>query len=107
LHTDGFQKAQAWSADVSKAISQLEKYIHLTMENRLGIETDIKITKKQKVSIIKPKGVLVIGTRAQLDEDKMLEDFYILRSSLKNIEIVLYDEIYESLKNLKKTDLSL
>ena len=96
-----------WSPDVSKAISQLEKYIFLAMENRLGIEKDIENTRRQKVSIIKPNGVLVIGTRKQLDTDKEIEDFYILRSSLKNIEIVLYDEIYESLKNLNKTDLSL
>lgn len=95
-----------WSPETSKAISQLEKYIHLTIENRLGIEKDIEKSKKQKVNIIKPKGVLVIGTRSQLDDAKKIEDFYILRSSLKNVEIVLYDEIYESLNNLKNTDLS-
>ncbi len=96
-----------WSLETSKAIAQLEKYIHLTMENRLAIERDIEKTKKIKVNIIKPRGVLVIGTRTQLDEDKKIEDFYLLRSSLKNIDIVLYDEIYESLNNLRNSKLSL
>ena len=35
----------------------------------------------------------------------MEKDFEVLRSSLKNIEIVLYDEMYDRLKNLKVSSL--
>lgn len=95
-----------WSPDASKSIAQLEKYISIANENRLEIEKSIKGEKEQSVSIIKPKGILVIGSRGELCNDKMKEDFAILRKSLKNIEIVLYDEMFESLKNLKKVSAS-
>jgi len=37
----------------------------------------------------------------------MVKDFEILRSALKNIDIVLYDEMYNRLKNLKISSLKL
>ena len=49
----------------------------------------------------------IIGTRTQFDDDKKMEDFYLLRASLKNIEIVLYDEIYASLSNLRNSELTI
>ena len=58
------------------------------------------------LKIIRPKGVLVIGSRSNLENsDRMEKDFEVLRSSLKNIEIVLYDEMYDRLKNLKISSL--
>lgn len=49
--------------------------------------------------------MLVIGSRSNLENDRMEKDFEVLRSSLKNIEIVLYDEMYDRLKNLKVSSL--
>ncbi len=37
----------------------------------------------------------------------MANDFEVLRSALKNIEIVLYDEMYDRLKNLKVSSLKM
>lgn len=94
-----------WSTDISKAIAQLEKYIYNCTRNKNELENTIKEEKGIDVKIIKPKGVLVIGNRKKFTNDNMERDFEILRSSLKNIEIVLYDEMYERLKNLKVSSL--
>lgn len=95
-----------WSPDVSKALSQLENYIFDCSQNRLTIERCLKEEKGLDLKIIRPKGVLVIGSRSNLENnDRMEKDFEVLRSSLKNIEIVLYDEMYERLKNLKISSL--
>ena len=94
-----------WSAETSKAISQLEKYIYLAEENKTSIEKDILKSKNQKVNLTKPKGVLIIGKQSEFDSEKKIEDFSLLRSSLKNIEIVLYDEMFQSLNNLRNTNL--
>ena len=84
------------------AISQLEKYIHYASDDRTKLESLIKKEKGLEVAIIKPKGILVIGQRNQLKNKKMIDDLAVLRSSLKNIEVVLYDEMFESLNNLKR-----
>ena len=94
-----------WSAETSKAISQLEKYIYLAEENKTLIEMDIFKSKNQKVNLTKPKGVLIIGKQSEFDSEKKIEDFSLLRSSLKNIEILLYDEMFQSLNNLRNTNL--
>ena len=57
------------------------------------------------VLIVKPKAFLIIGSSTQLLNDDMRNDFRILRDSLKNIEIILYDELLERFKNLKKRTL--
>lgn len=90
-----------WSREMSEAISQLEKYIYWASENRTELQDVIKKEKKIDVTIIKPRGVLVIGTYKQLTDTKQRDDFKILRASLKNIDIILFDEIYDSLNNLK------
>lgn len=96
-----------WSSDVSKAIAQLEKYIFNCSRNKNDIEATIKEEKGVDVKIIQPKGVLVIGNWDKLKDDNMKRDFEILRSALKNIEIVLYDEMYKRLKNLKISSLKM
>ena len=105
LQYDSSHDNYYWSTEVSKAISQLEKYLFYCSENRLSIENSLKLEKNIDVKIIKPKGVLVIGKRDALENEKMLTDFEILRASLKNIEIILYDEMYYRLSNLKKSAL--
>lgn len=105
LQYDSSHDNYYWSTEVSKAISRLEKYLFYCSENRLSIENSLKLEKNIDVKIIKPKGVLVIGKRDALENEKMLTDFEILRASQKNIEIILYDEMYYRLSNLKKSAL--
>jgi len=49
--------------------------------------------------VIRPRAVLIIGHSRQLDTPEKMTDFRVLRMSLKNVEIVTYDELLQRLKN--------
>ena len=58
----------------------------------------LKILQKQgiKFDAYDPKTYLIIGNSADLDEDK-IESFELFRNSLKDIEIITFNEIVEKL----------
>lgn len=91
-----------WHADTVKAITQAEKYLFGCERKAALLSEDIKREHNLNVTVLKPKAYLVIGSSNQLTNDNMKDDFRILRGSLKNIEIILYDELLERFKNLKK-----
>ena len=94
-----------WHADTVKAIIQAEKYLFACERKAPILAEDIKRETSMDVLIVKPKAFLIIGSSTQLLNDDMRNDFRILRDSLKNIEIILYDELLERFKNLKKRTL--
>lgn len=89
-----------WSTDAIKAIVQAEKYLHRVREKSANLENDIKREKNINISITSPRTILLIGNSSEFENDKQKEDFKILRSSFKNIEIITYDEMLDRLKNL-------
>lgn len=90
-----------WHADAVKAIIQAEKYLFASERKASILSEDIKRENNENVEVVKPKAYLIIGSSRQLVNDNMKNDFRILRDSLKNIEIILYDELLERFKNLK------
>jgi hypothetical protein len=92
-----------WHTDTTKAIVQAEKYLFNANRKATSLKEDIRRERDINVSIIIPKSYLIIGSSAQLKNKAMREDFRILRNSLKNVEIILYDELLSRLKyQLKK-----
>ncbi len=92
-----------WSDEASKAIAQLEKYLHYVETNKLNIKDGI--SKKHSdlyLEIARPKGILIMGSDNELITANMKLDFRLLRSSLKNIEIITYSDLLRSLTNLVK-----
>lgn len=87
-----------WDAEISKAVAQVENYIYQTQRHADALRTDIKRSKGVDVNIVRPRGYIVAGTRAQLTTPKMSDDFRILAESLKNIDLLLYDDLLESLE---------
>ena len=85
--------------DMIKAIVQAEKYLYAAERKASNLVEDIKREKSIDVKIIKPRAVLIVGNSNQLDSDNKKADFRILRNSLKNIEVILYDELLERLQN--------
>jgi len=69
---------------------------------RLGpsIRENIKKIEDIDIKIVKPRGFIIAGARSQLKGEKMEDDFRILNESMKNIEIILFDDILNNLKNL-------
>ncbi|TGN18854.1 Shedu immune nuclease family protein [Leptospira idonii] len=90
-------------SDCVKAVTQIEKYLYNAESKQAVLERDLKrkIELNFPINVIKPKAFLIIGNSEQLDNDKKKEDFRILRNSYKNIEIILYDELLNRIRNLK------
>lgn len=90
-----------WHTDAIKAIMQAEKYLYAAERKAATLVEDIKREKDIDVKVIKPRAVLIIGSSNQLDNYKKKQDFRILCNSLKNIEVILYDELLDRLRNQK------
>ena len=90
-----------WSTDTVKAISQVEKYI-FEMENNSSQLMRIIQEEGIDIKIIRPRGFVLIGKRSDLDSKKSITAFRILNNSLKNVQVIFYDDFLESIKNKYK-----
>lgn len=109
LKFDDSHQNYYWSPEASKAISQIEKYLHYAERNSLAIK-DTLSKRGITVDLVKPKGILIMGSDEELNTknkgegSNKREDFRILRSSLKHIEILTYSDLSRSLYNLVKSN---
>ncbi len=87
-----------WSTELSKAISQVENYIYYANKTSSLLREEIKKKEKVEVKIVKPRGFIVAGTREQLKDEIIEDNFRLLNNSLKDIEIILYDDVLNNLK---------
>jgi len=90
-----------WSKEATMAIVQAEKYLYHAERKAPSLTEDIDVQRNKKVQVIKPRAFVILGSTKELDERNKQQDFRILRMSLKNIEIVLYDELLKRIKNQK------
>jgi len=90
-----------WSTDTTKAIAQAEKYLYNAERKATSLAEDINDEKKVSIRVIKPRAYLLIGHTNQLTDSNKEKDFRILRSSLKNVTIITFDELLEGLENQK------
>lgn len=90
-----------WSTEATKAIVQAEKYLFHAERKAPSLAEDIETQRKTKVQVIKPRAFVIMGLSSEFDDDNKQRDFRILRMSLKNVELVLYDELLERIKNQK------
>ena len=87
-----------WAVEVCKAISQVENYIDQATQHRLELADKVRRELGLQIKIVRPRGFIIAGTRAQLKTEKMQEDFRVLNDSLKNIDIIFYDDLLENIK---------
>lgn len=90
-----------WHTETVKAITQAEKYLAAVERKGANLVEDVRREKGIDIKVIKPRAFLIIGSSEQIKDENRNQDFKILRSSLKNVEIILYDELLERFKNLK------
>ena len=88
-----------WDVELTKAISQVENYISHADRNAGELCDQIRREKKLEVRVIKPRGFIIAGTRSQLKDETMEDNFRLLNNSLKNLSIILFDELLNNLKN--------
>jgi len=99
LKKDESRNNYFWDTELSKAISQTENYIHQINKNSYGFKEEIKKSKGIDIRIVKPRGFIIAGQSSQLDNEIKEENFRLLNTSLKNVEIILYDDLLASLRN--------
>ena len=100
LKHDASRDNYYWSTEICKAISQVENYIDQTTHHRLEIAEKIRKKEGHQIKIVRPRGFIIAGIRTQLQNEDMEEDFRILNDSLKNIDIIFYDDLLGNLKAL-------
>lgn len=89
-----------WSGEMAKAIAQVEKYIDQTAQQRLAIAEKVRKKHGREIKIVRPRAFIIVGLRGSLENEDMQEDFRVLNDSLKNIDILFYDDLLENIKAL-------
>ncbi len=103
MKLDSSRNNYYWGQELSKAIAQVENYIHQAQRHADTLATDIRKAKGIDVNIVRPRGYIIAGLRSQLTSSKMKDDFRILCESLKNVDVILYDDLLVSLETFVKS----
>jgi len=88
-----------WDKELARAIIQTEKYISHVERNRFELEHKLKKLGSD-ARIVRPQGYIIAGKRADLTDD-MQEDFRTLNDSLKNVDIICFDDLLDNLVALQ------
>lgn len=89
-----------WSTELSKALAQVENYLFYANRNSLELKDEIKRKEGIDIKVVRPRGFIIAGSRSQFKNGVMEDGFRLLNGSLKNIEIILYDDLLNNLKAL-------
>jgi hypothetical protein len=98
LDYDKSRQNYFWHKELAKAISQVENYIHQAQRNSDALINDIKRKKGLDINIVRPRGYIIAGRRDQITSATMENHFRILNESLKNVDVILYDDLLDGLK---------
>lgn len=100
LLQDKSHKNYYWSTEISKAISQTEKYLDSITKNADQIRRVLADKLGINLRIIKPRGIIIAGTTAEFEKNKeKADDFRLLNEGLKNITVIPYDEMSRRVRN--------
>ena len=95
---DASRKNYYWSVELSKAIAQVEKYLYEIQRHSDTFKVELHTAEGIDINVVRPRGYIVAGKRSDITSDKMRHDFRILNESLKNIDVILYDDLVENLE---------
>ena len=80
--------------DLTDALSQ----IHASIEEWTlrGSSHPANIERLKGIYTVKPKGIIVVGSLAQVDGDRTKrETFELFRKSIHGVDIITFDELFE------------
>lgn len=92
-----------WDRQAMEAIVQAEKYLLHAETKRNDLKDDIKRERQITLDVIRPRSFVIMGSSSQIDNEEKRLDFRMLKNQFKNIEIILYDELLDRIKNQKKS----
>ena len=84
--------------DLTGGVSQLQVNCRQWEIDGSRTEQNMEALRRESISTIRPKGILVIGHTAQLDSISKRSTFELFRRNLINPEILTFDELYERAK---------
>ncbi len=100
LSYDKSHNTYFWTADLSRAIAQVESYIDSVASKRAEMMVQIEKLTKIRLRIVKPRGIVIAGSTAELSANPDKRDYFrLLNEGLKNVEVVPYDELSRRLRN--------
>lgn len=100
MKLDAGRRNYYWDPEISKAIVQLENYLESVSRSGSELRSYIKDTYEIDLKVLRPRGIILAGKTSHfMDTQKMKDDFRLLTQSLKNIQIVSYDELHTRLEN--------
>ncbi len=102
LAYDASHENYYWRPEVAQAISQIENYIDEVVRNGDEYARAVRRKKGINIVVVRPRGYIVGGSSKQFKTPKEAADFRKLGVALKNISFILYDELLERLKNIRK-----
>ena len=103
LALDKGHKNFYWTAEITKAISQVENYIDSINKYANDLATEIRKSYKLDLSVVRPRGYIIAGHNKEFkDSEKKRDDFRLLNESLKNTSIIPYDDFLARFKNMSK-----
>ncbi|QDT24418.1 Shedu immune nuclease family protein [Gimesia chilikensis] len=100
LSYDNGRKNYYWHAEISRATTQTEKYMSSIQRHRYELESKLR-KESVEAQIVRPRGFIIAGKRSNLNTEEMREDFRVLNDSLKNIDVICFDDLLDNLKALR------
>lgn len=89
-----------WSPEIAKGIAQVENYIDKVTKHADSIRSKLRDDYRLDLRVIKPRGLIIAGRSMEFaGKPKMADDFRLLNESLKNTQIVPFDELASRLRN--------
>ncbi|MDD5617468.1 MAG: DUF4263 domain-containing protein [Candidatus Omnitrophica bacterium] len=90
-------RSGAWSLskDLTDAISQIEANIAIWEKDGSQQDDNRDRFESENIFTVKPKGIIIIGSLAELDTRSKRETFQRFRKSIHGIDIITFDELYE------------
>jgi hypothetical protein len=87
------------STDLAGSVVQISDYRNSIIQNYHAILSERSV----ELSAFRPRSVVIIGDYAnQLTDDLRRRSFELYRSSLSNVEIVTFDELFRKIEHLAK-----
>lgn len=87
------------SSDLSGAIVQAADYRNCVLREIRGVTQD----RPSDLSTFNPKAIVIVGNyTSELDSDEKRRSFELYRTSLSNIEIITFDELFGKIEHLAK-----
>jgi hypothetical protein len=97
---DKSHKNYYWSAELTKAIAQIENYIDAVVSVGDHLRVRVKDQFNIEMRVLRPRGVIFAGNSDQFKGDKLMQDdFRLLNEGLKNVTVVPYDELLTRMQN--------